>query len=388
MTRIWQRIKKVFWLLLLASFVVLAMPRSELEPGDLVEQVRAFTRDLEFDYTSWGLEAALVKFGQIGLGSSDYLASDLQSAVVVDYIRIVARIQRLSYEIELIFSDPDSEDPQAASAELRQELEQLSEVRQRAAPLVEAILQNQLNTIAAEMGLARLGQALPPVLYHSTELPQALIVSPRHVIRQDANISLVPLTVDQQVALEGQIEAQLDYATLIVNVGGVGMYPTMVMQTSNLNWLAEVVAHEWAHNVLTLRPLGASYGASPELRIMNETTASIVGNEIGAALIERYYPEFVPSPPDQDTSPAQPDPNQPPPFDFRAEMRETRVTSDQLLADGQIEAAEAYMEARRQFFWENGYRIRKLNQAYFAFYGAYADAPGGAAGDDPVGAAV
>jgi len=46
------------------------------------------------------------------------------------------------------------------------------------------------------------------------------------------------------------------------------------------------------------------------------------------------------------------------------------------------------MEARRVFFWENGYLIRKLNQAYFAFHGAYADQPGGAAGEDPVGAAV
>ncbi|MEJ2709259.1 MAG: hypothetical protein P8074_16740 [Anaerolineales bacterium] len=46
------------------------------------------------------------------------------------------------------------------------------------------------------------------------------------------------------------------------------------------------------------------------------------------------------------------------------------------------------MEQRRIFFWEHGYHIRKLNQAYFAFYGAYADQPGGAAGEDPVGAAV
>jgi len=36
----------------------------------------------------------------------------------------------------------------------------------------------------------------------------------------------------------------------------------------------------------------------------------------------------------------------------------------------------------------NGYYIRKLNQAYFAFYGAYADVPGGPAGEDPVGPAV
>jgi hypothetical protein len=48
------------------------------------------------------------------------------------------------------------------------------------------------------------------------------------------------------------------------------------------------------------------------------------------------------------------------------------------------------MEMRRQVFWQHGYRwLRKLNQAYFAFYGAYADEPGGAAGtEDPIGAAV
>ena len=82
--------------------------------------------------------------------------------------------------------------------------------------------------------------------------------------------------------------------------------------------------------------------------------------------------------------------DQPPPpvFDFRAEMHQTRVTADRLLAEGKIDQAETYMELRRRFLWDNGYHIRKLNQAYFAFYGAYADQPGGAAGEDPVGAAV
>jgi len=69
-------------------------------------------------------------------------------------------------------------------------------------------------------------------------------------------------------------------------------------------------------------------------------------------------------------------------------MHETRVTADELLAAGKIDEAEAYMEARRQVFWDHGYLIRKLNQAYFAFHGAYADTPGGAAGEDPVGPAV
>jgi hypothetical protein len=69
-------------------------------------------------------------------------------------------------------------------------------------------------------------------------------------------------------------------------------------------------------------------------------------------------------------------------------MHATRVQVDKLLAAGKITEAEAYMEAQRRVFWDHGYHIRKLNQAYFAFYGAYADIPQGAAGEDPVGAAV
>jgi hypothetical protein len=70
-------------------------------------------------------------------------------------------------------------------------------------------------------------------------------------------------------------------------------------------------------------------------------------------------------------------------------MHTTRVQADALLAEGKIDEAEAYMEQRRQLMWDNGYQIRKLNQAYFAFYGAYAaSAGGGAEGADPVGPAV
>ena len=62
-------------------------------------------------------------------------------------------------------------------------------------------------------------------------------------------------------------------------------------------------------------------------------------------------------------------------FDFRREMRETRLSLDSLLAEGQVEEAEAYLEQRRLLFVQNGYYIRKLNTAYFAFYGTYADNP-------------
>jgi hypothetical protein len=49
-------------------------------------------------------------------------------------------------------------------------------------------------------------------------------------------------------------------------------------------------------------------------------------------------------------------------------MHVTRLTVDELLAEGKIDEAESYMEERRRIFWDNGFQhLRKLNQAYFAF---------------------
>jgi hypothetical protein len=223
----------------------------------------------------------------------------------------------------------------------------------------------------------------------------ALIISPRDHIEQTANISIdADLPIDQISALESRVDAGLNVSSLAVNIGGVGVYPTMVMQSTNLNWMLSTVSHEWTHNYLTLRPLGLLYGETPELRTMNETTASITGNEIGKLAIQRFYPELISASPSTLSLVSAPfDHPEPgdylrPKFDFRAEMHETRVTADALLAKGKIEEAEAYMESRRLVFLKNGYLIRKLNQAYFSFYGAYADTPGGAAGEDPVGPAV
>ena len=362
---------------------------SSMPPGDTYDRARAFTRSIEFDYVSWTLEALGIKTGQIALGTIDYLSPDKQHQVVTDYLDLVAQIQRSEAQLNDIYANPKISDPQSASTSLRDQLQALYKRRGLLQPVAEAVVQEQVSEVAASLGLTLGGQPVPPVLFHSTPLPLALIISPRDKIRQVADISLLPdLSVDQQAALEERVDKALNVSSLVVPVGGVGLYPTMVQQTTNLNWLFEVVAHEWTHNFLTLRPLGISYMNSSQLRTMNETTASIAGKEIGQAVIERYYPELVPP------EPAPGDANAPvqqpatPVFDFNAEMRTTRVNVDKMLADGKIDQAEQYMDARRVFFWDNGYHIRKLNQAYFAFYGAYADQPGGAAGEDPVGAAV
>ena len=385
-------ILRTIQIVLLLLTLVLIVGSSSVSIADQTERVRAFTRKIEFDYAGWTLDALRVKLDQAVLGTVNYMSERAQHQFVLDYLDLVVQIQQTEAELQMIYGDPDIKDPQSASKDIRLQLDELYKRNEQMAPIAESILQEQLSIVASEMGLTMGGQPIPPVLYHSTPLPWALIISPRDKIVQEENISLIPeLTVAEHVVLEEQVDQALNVSSLVVGVGGIGTYPTMVYRTANLPWLSEVVAHEWTHNFLTLRPLGLNYMTSPELRTMNETAASIAGKEIGMALLESFYPELVPPPPPEpppDASEEPPPQPEPPIFDFRAEMHETRVTVDELLDEGKIEEAEEYMEQRRQYFWENGYHIRKLNQAYFAFYGAYADVPGGAAGEDPVGAAV
>lgn len=387
-----NRIERVFELtlygLLCAFLIVSSAPR----PGTDLDRARAFTRSMEFNYDTWTLDATWIKLTQSALGLPGYLERGSNAQAVMEYLRITTSILGAENRLQILYADPGITDKDAATGRIRAQLDELRARQRQLAPLAESVVQNQVAFVLAENGLTLGGQPTPPVMYHVSPLPMNLIISPRDRIEQTNAISLRPdLTVDHQIQIEDDVAAALDVSTLIVPVGGIGTYPTMVMQTDYFTWQIGTVVHEWTHNFLTLRPLGMLYGDTPELRTMNETTASIVENEIGPLVLARYYPQLVSAssyPGAVSWTPGFPRLDDPPPFDFRAEMHTTRVHVDELLADGKIEEAEAYMEQRRQFFWDNGYAIRKLNQAYFAFYGAYADVPGGAAGEDPVGPTV
>ena len=359
------------------------------------DRTRVYTREIEFDYPNWVWDAAWIKLEQAAIHSPYTFERAAGKEIVFDYLRTTVNLMQTEFRIEQVYADPEITDKEAASSLLRTQRDESLARQEQLAPFKESILQTQLSDTLAGLGLTAIGQPLPPVLYHNSPTPLALIVSKREEIVQVANISVMPtLTLDDQITLEDEVAKSLDVSTLVVPVGGVGVYPTMVMETTDLPWMLNTIAHEWAHNYLNLRPLGINYSTTPELRTMNETTASIVGDEVGYLVLQTYYPEFLASKPDLNLLslnlhflPSN-GLDDPPPFDFRAEMRETRVTADELLAEGKIEEAETYMEQRRQVFWQNGYLLRKLNQAYFAFHGAYADQPGGAAGEDPVGPAV
>jgi hypothetical protein len=389
------RILRVLDFLALALAVTIAATGDAPRLTGASDRVRSFTRNIEFDYPNWVWNAAWTKLEQASIGLPHLFDRATNKEIVVDYLRTTRNLMQAEVQIEKIFADPGVADKESTSAYVRDQRDELLARQNLIAPLAEATLQSQISEAAAGLGLTASGQPVPPVLYHTSSTPLALIVSERSVIQQIANISVLPvLTLDEQIKLEDKVTNSLDVSTLVVPIGGVGVYPTMVMETTDLRWTLETIAHEWIHNYLTLRPLGVNYSTTPELRTMNETTASIAGSEIGTYVLRRYYPELIASSSGSDlvslngASRPSNELDETEPFDFRAEMHATRVTADKLLAEGKIEEAEAYMEQRRQIFWQNGYLLRKLNQAYFAFHGAYADVPGGAAGEDPVGPAV
>jgi hypothetical protein len=359
------------------SAVVISTPK---------DQARQLTRKLEFDYIAWTLKAVDIKAAGAAIGVSQKLTPARQHQVVLRYFDLVKQLEDVQGQIQQVYSDPSVKNPREAAAEKLALQEELQDALTRLDPIVETILQQQVTETLIKMGIPRLGEALPPVLFHTSATPRSLIISPRARIEQEVSISLMAdMTLEEMSRLEERAEDETGQSALVVGTGGIGVYPTMIMRTSSLDWVINTIAHEWTHNYLTLRVLGLNYETTPELRTMNETTASIAGNEIGEAVLRTYYPELVSN---ENQSGRKFAPTRDDAFNFNAEMHLTRIRVDGLLEEGRIEEAEQYMEQRRQVFVDHGYLIRKLNQAYFAFYGAYADSPVGAAGEDPVGEAV
>lgn len=336
-----------------------------------------------FDFVRWELDAFQIKLDgfrarQAHEGLAEEVAND-----VLGYLGSLSSVRSLEAHIEGIYTDPAITEPEAATVELRAQRDELRRELAQQQPGIESAVQSQVAAILAEEGLTLGGMTFPPVLMTMSPVPYMLIVSPRDRIAQVGYASLIPgLATESKEEMEAAVMERLDHSALVVPIGGLGTYPAMIRETSSIERLAEVTAHEWTHHWLSLRPLGVRYLDSPAMRTINETVASIVDQEIGPRVLERFYRQPA------ETSPAPPPGPQvpePPAFDFSAEMAITRARVDELLAEGKVEEAEAYMEERRQLFVANNYAIRKLNQAYFAFYGGYAAEPGGAAGADPIG---
>ncbi len=275
------------------------------------------------------------------------------------------------------------------------ELQKAEGERAALKPQVEDIMEGRMTSVLEDQHLAMepplfndLGLIFPPLDFDLDAPPRLLVISPRdHIERQHSYPLEAGLERADFEEIERRAESengpQTGVSAVVVGTGGVATYPAVVSSSDVYEQVVETAFHEWTHQYLAFFPLGRGYFSGPDLRTLNETTANLAG----AALAEVYFkrhphlqPPATPSPSPAPSSSPELTPGAA--FDFTAAMRDLRRQVEEMLARGQITEAEALMEQTREELAEKGYVIRKLNQAYFAFHGSYANTPGSI---DPIG---
>jgi len=375
----------------LAALIVILLPllqRADVPPTEIYRfRLHDEMAGLGFNFAAWEVKALLRKVGSALLAPQDTLSQAQREELVREYIEALGAADRLRAQITEAYSQEDGGDALERAASSERALAELRAWLDARQDVVEGILEGQVSVALQEEGFGALGFVWPPVQIRFTPLPLLLVTSARSEITRAGDIHLkAGLPIAERVELEASVDRRFeDKRSLVTPIGGVSAYPAMILETDSLAWLADTFAHEWAHHYLVFHSLGINYSQSTQMTSINETTASIVGREVGRRVVLRYYPELSDRLPPLPEPPAEPPmtskdvvPPEPPPpgvWNYDREMRETRLRIEELLAEEQVDQAEEYMEQRRRVFVENGHNIRKLNQAWFAFHGSYATSP-------------
>lgn len=440
---LWLRLRRFIrlgFLCLVLTWVLRGQPANTDRAGLISATVAPY----RFNYVAWEIETLWEKFKQFFFGYQVYIPVEQHNQVVLDYLQLVGQIADLDAQLEALYMAEDNQGVTQTEEALRQQRARLYEREQELQPLAEPLIEQQVSVVLMEAGFSFLGQVLPPVSFRFVEPPDVLIISPRHIIRQDFAISLRSLDLEERAALEARIESiSPTDAAYITDVGGVGIWPAMVVETRHPAIAFEIVGHEWSHHYLAAFPLGFNYFTSPETRIINETTATVFGNAVALRVLQKFYADeiaagmmWIPDYPTLEDFQLAP-PSLPEAFvdsdsfhpladssewdvyrrraryttdfllgigqndaaqqtldtwentrrrrgissyidvDGRAtldrarEINRTRLSVDYLLSLEKIDAAESYMQSRRQLLG-----MRVLNQAWFAFNGGYQAEPG------------
>ena len=341
---------------------------------DFNGQLREITGPYRFDVVKWELNALTQEAGKL---FSRQESTDNATSAAATFFANVERINGLVSEIEAVRAGNRQGDLTSLEDELNERRRQNAEL----AGTVEGLLETQIREAFTQQGIfnpldtylgLRIG--FPPVNIYLAKPPNLLVVSPRDRIESIREVTLLPeMSVEDMASIEAEIDS-LGVSSLVVNLGGISTYPSYVMDTADARFILDTAGEEWLHQYMAFTPLGFRYvldltgiRQDYDIATMNETVASMVSKEIGGIIYKQHY---APGQAD-DAEPAAAESG----FDFNKEMREIRQAVDDYLARGEIEQAEEFMEQKQQYLAENGYYIRKLNQAYFAFYGTYADSP-------------
>ncbi|MFH1646868.1 MAG: hypothetical protein ABID71_04135 [Chloroflexota bacterium] len=357
--------------LLMAASLMLFLSGSGCARGpDFDDHLREVTAPYRFDISRWEFGAFLRELGKLGRVTPGSTGN--ATAEVAEYFENAAQVGRLESKAGATAAGDTPGD-----LAVEKKLGELRERNAARAAAVERQLEGQIREALSGQGIFNpIGGKIPfpPVNFHLGMPPHLLVISPRDRIESIRRVTLLPdMTREEMESIEAEID-RYGVSSLVVDLGGLATYPSYVTDAADLRFVLDTADEEWLHQYLAFTPLGFLYlldlaGVRPDYEIatMNETLASMVSKELGGLIYEQYYNG------DKDTSPAEGTP--PSGFDFNREMRDTRQAVDDYLARGEIEPAEEFMELKRRYLATRGYHLRKLNQAYFAFHGTYADSP-------------
>ena len=344
--------------------------------GDTPSEVRLATGRYQQDLVRWEVTHFLDKWlhlAAVGLFRRSPSEEERRGAVD-EFFALGGRLRGLTEELQQVLASPANADLRAPEAVAR-DSDVLRERRDELRPSVEEALEVGISDAVDELGIIRhVGPVRwPPVDFTFEQNPLVLVRSPRDEIRRLDDVLLEPgVSLLEQVGLEANLERRSDeVSALVLRVGGIATYPAQVRPSASLHATLVLASHEWLHHWLFFRPLGRRWSAGGELMSINETVANIASEEIGDLALRRLTGEVF------DREPWRPREHRPEPppdvFDFSREMRTTRIRLEALLGEGLVEEAGAYLEERRLELVANGHNIRKLNNAWFAFHGTYAD---------------
>jgi len=295
-------------------------------------------------------------------------------SIVKDYFSLGQELSSIQREIDRVtIASPEEK---ANLESLRSRLAPLREEMAKQEDVVENTIEGHIRQVLAGEGLymslglgSRTEFIFPPVAFELEDTPRILVISPRHTIELSRTLLLRPnLSLSEIEGIEREIE-DMGLSALVEELSGMATYPSSIIEGASLKWVLDTVAHEWLHQYFFFRPLGRHYWSGGEMRIINETAAKMGGEEIGSLILKRYYGG------EEAGRTEVGNPTAKPAFDFRKEMHEIRLAVEEYLSRGEVDEAEAFMKEKQGFLASKGYLIRKLNQAYFAFHGTYADSP-------------
>ena len=253
--------------------------------------------------------------------------------------------------------------------EIRDHTKLLKSKRDSARLIAEKSIEDEITKTIKELGLKnKLGLVFPPVDIRLQNIPKVLVTSPRNEIRMiDSVLIDAEISLKERDRIETTLFQAYDTSALVDDLSGVATYPLLVDDQQSLRRILQTSVHEWFHAYFFFKPLGWNYWDSSEMTTLNETICTLLGEEIGDVIYFNLYETDEHGLIDSKLN----HPNE----QLLDKMRLTRIEVDKLLSEGEIDSAEQLM---KETWWElrlGGYRIRKLNQAYFAFRGRYGNSP-------------